>query len=249
MSLEITRVELKEILLLRNLFLQENNFQIRYDACHRRGWSDSYLVTFNDQQIGYGSVKGLDEIKDRDAIFEFYLIPPFRHLAVPAFEKLIPFSGATHIVTQSNQQLLTQILYQFSNEIDSNVILFEDHVSTDHKIDGAIFRPKKEGDKVFPHYAEPEGDFVLELNDEIVASGGFLLHYNAPFADLYMEVRSDKRKQGFGSLLVQEVKRACYLAGRVPAARTGRDNLASKHTLLKAGFRIAGYMLQGKLKT
>lgn len=87
--------------------------------------------------------------------------------------------------------------------------------------------------------------FVLEINKQVVATGGFLLHYNMPFADLYMEVEESYRKKGLGSFLIQELKRQCYLAGRVPAARTGLDNIASQATLTKAGLKIAGFMLLG----
>jgi GNAT superfamily N-acetyltransferase len=60
-----------------------------------------------------------------------------------------------------------------------------------------------------------------------------------------MEVREEYRGKGLGSFLIQEVKRECYLAGRVPAARCNMENVASKATLLKAGLAIAGYMLMG----
>jgi GNAT superfamily N-acetyltransferase len=46
-----------------------------------------------------------------------------------------------------------------------------------------------------------------------------MLHYNVPFADLYMEVRPDCRKRGYGTFILQEVQKECYLAGRVSAAR------------------------------
>ena len=85
MELNINKVSLKEILYLRNLFLQENNFQIRYNACHERGWSDSYLFNFNNETIGYGSVKGKGNLNDRDTVFEFYLIPSFRNLSSTFF--------------------------------------------------------------------------------------------------------------------------------------------------------------------
>lgn len=62
---------------------------------------------------------------------------------------------------------------------------------------------------------------------------------------LYMEVREDCRRKGFGSFLVQELKRACYLAGRVPAARCSIRNRASRATLIKAGLRACGFMLKG----
>jgi hypothetical protein len=48
--------------------------------------------------------------------------------------------------------------------------------------------------------------------------------------------------------LIQELKKQCYLTGRVPAARTGIENVPSKATLIKAGLKIAGFMLLGQVK-
>jgi len=62
-----------------------------------------------------------------------------------------------------------------------------------------------------------------------------------------MEVREDRRNRGIGSFLLQEVKKACYLTGRVPAARCDAQNAASKATLLKAGMRESGSILMGKV--
>lgn len=248
MTIYAIKTELKEILPLRNLFLQENNFQIRYDATHRRGWSDSYIITCNEMQIGYGSIKGKEDIKDRDTIFEFYIIPSFRNIILIAFETLLQASKATFIECQSNAVLISSMLYKYAQNINADTILFEEHCTTSLMVENIIFRKRNESDVVFEHYAEPVGDYVLELNNNVVATGGFLLHYNMPFADLYMEVYKDHRRKGLGSFLIQEIKTQCYLSGRVPAARTGMDNIASKGTLLKAGFKIAGYMLSGSVK-
>src|SRR6187551_1983518 len=97
MSLSILPAGLKEILPLRNLFLQENNFQIRYNACHERGWTNSYIILYNEEKIGYGSVKGNENIKDRDTVFEFYIIPPYRRVSSVAFSKLLSVSGLSFI--------------------------------------------------------------------------------------------------------------------------------------------------------
>ena len=246
--LNVSKINLKEILYLRSLFLQETNFQIRYNACHERGWTDSYVVMYNEEKIGYGSIKGNENIDDRDTIFEFYIIPSFRNLSLAAFLELLHSSKATFIECQSNDLLISSLLYQYGQNISSDVVLFEDNITSNIKMDKIVFRKRNENDVVFEHRAEPIGDYILELNYEIVATGGFLLHYNMPFADLYMEVKEDCRRKGLGSFLIQELKRQCYLAGRVPAARTGTDNIASRATLLKAGFKIAGFMLFGKVK-
>lgn len=248
MTPDVTKTNLEEILYLRNLFLQENNFQIRYNACHERGWTDSYIIYFNEEKIGYGSVKGNEKINDRDTVFEFYIIPSFRNLSYAVFLKLLQVSKSTFIECQSNDFLLLSMLYEFAKNINANTILLEEGITTDIKIDKVMFRKRNESDEVFEHKAEPVGDFLLELNNEVVATGGFLLHYNMPFTDLYMEVKEDCRRRGLGSFLIQELKKQCYLAGRVPAARTGMDNIASRATLIKAGLKIAGFILLGQVK-
>lgn len=247
MKLRAHKTELQAILPLRNLFLQETNFQIRYNACHERGWTDSYLLKIDDGEVGYGSIKG-QGIADRDTIFEFYLIPPFRKFSSQIFPELIAASGARFIECQSNDVLLTSMLYEFSQNINADVVLFDDHVATEHKIPGVVFRPKKENDSIFEHKVEPIGEYVLELGGEVVATGGYFLHYNNPFADLYMEVKGNFRKKGFGSFILQELKKVCYLAGRVPAARCNIQHKASSAALQKAGLRVCGFMLKGDIK-
>jgi len=76
-----------------------------------------------------------------------------------------------------------------------------------------------------------------------------MTHDNVPYADLHMEVRKDRWRQGFGGFILQEVKKACYLAGRVPAARCGLQNTASRATLIKAGFKLCEFMLKGTIRT
>jgi len=248
MAPDVAKTNLKEILHLRTLFLQETNFQIRYNACHERGWTDSYLFTCNSEKIGYGSIKGNANSNDRDTVFEFYLIPSFRHLSSIVFLELLRQSKAVFIECQSNDGLLTSLLYQYGENVNSNVILFEDSFVSDIKTGTILFRKRTDNDGIFAHVSEPVGDYVLEINKQVVATGGFLLHYNLPFADLYMEVEKGHRKKGLGSFLIQELKRHCYLAGRVPAARCDMNNIASRATLIKAGFKIAGFMLFGLVK-
>ncbi|HMH14604.1 MAG TPA: GNAT family N-acetyltransferase [Edaphobacter sp.] len=248
MACTALKVELKDIDFLRALFLQETNFQIRYNASLERGSTDSYLLIVNDLKVGYCSTRG-QKSKDRDTVFEYFVVPPFRKMASEFFDRLLVASGAEYIECQSNDLLLSSMLYEFSPAISANVVLFEDHAVTDYVLPGALFRSKRSDDQVFEHKTEPVGDYVVERNGEVVATGGFLLHYNKPFADLYMEVREDCRRRGSGSFLLQEVKKQCYLAGRVPAARCDILNVASRATLIKAGLRVCGFMLIGKVES
>ncbi len=245
MELQATKTSLKNILPFRDLFLQEMNAQVRYNACHERNWSDSYLLLQDGIAIGYGSVKGKDKLADRDAVFEFYVIPPYRRSLREVFEVLLMKSGALFIECQSNDPLLASMLYDFSANINSDVVLFKENFTTKLDNPNVVFRERKEKEIIFGHTLEPVGDYVLEYGNEVVATGGFMLYYNIPFADLYMEVREDMRRRGFGAFLLQEIKKQCYLKGRVPAARCNADNTGSKASLARAGFAVAGFMLTG----
>jgi GNAT superfamily N-acetyltransferase len=246
MSITAVKSKLKTIQPLRALFLQETNFQVRYNACHERGWTNSYLLMVDGAVVGYGSIKGQQDAADRDTVFEFFVVRPFRTHASALFNELLRVCGAGYVECQSNDLLLTSLLFEHAVNIFANVILFEDDVVTEHVVPGVVVRPKCHGDRIFAHTTEPVGDHVAVVDGEVVATGGFLCHYNMPFADLYMEVRADRRNRGIGSFLIQEVKRACYLAGRVPAARCDLQNAASRATLCKAGMRVCGYMLTGE---
>lgn len=247
MKFDIIKTDLARIQPLRALFLQESNFQIRYNACHERGWTDSLLLTKGELGIGYASIKG-QEIADRDTAFEFYVLPPFRKHSSVLFGSVLSASNAQHIECQSNDLLLSAMLFEFGKNIAADVILFEAGEVANLAPPGAVFRPRRDDDPIFEHSAEPVGDYVVEVAGQVVATGGFLLHYNKPFADLYMEVEKDHRHKGIGSFLVQEVIKQCYLAGRVPAARTGLKNFGSRATLIKAGLRPCGFMLIGDVK-
>jgi GNAT superfamily N-acetyltransferase len=247
MTTQARKTELAAIHPLRALFLQETNFQVRYNACHERGWTDSYLLTIDSLAVGYGSVKGRQQIQDRDTVFEYFVAQSFRKKASDLFQKLLHVSNAEFIECQSNDLLLSSMLYEFTPAVSADVVLFEDHSATEHTVPGAVFREKRDDDRIFEHKTEPVGEYAVELQGEIVATGGFLLHYNKPFADLYMEVREDCRRRGLASFLLQEVKKQCYLAGRVPAARCSIRNVASRAALTKAGLRVCGFMLTGKV--
>jgi GNAT superfamily N-acetyltransferase len=245
-QLAVEETTLKRILPLRALFLQEANHQVRYDARHARGWTGSWLLTADGRPVGYGALAG-DEPRARDTVFEFYVVPPLRRRASALFAALLAASGATRVECQSNDPLLSAMLFEFARDVNADTVLFEHHETTALSLPGATFRARRGREAVFEHGAEPVGDFVVEIGGEVAATGGFLLHYNPPFADVYMEVAPAHRRRGVGSFLVQEVIRECFLAGRVPAARCGLDNVASRATLTRAGLRVCGFMLAGRV--
>ena len=245
-ELACIKTELARILPLRALFLQEANRQVRYDAVHERGWSDSWLLRADGVEVGYGAVMG-QERADRDTIFEFYVNPPFRRLASRLAAELLQASGARLVECQSNDTLCSAMLFECTRNIHATTVLFGAGSTTTLTVPGAVFRPKRGDDRMFEHTAGPEGDFVVEFEGAVVATGGFLTHYNSPFADIYMEVAPTHRRRGIGAFLVQGVITQCYLAGRLPAARCSLDNVASRATLNRAGLKESGFMLIGEV--
>ena len=239
MEIKAFRTTLKEIETFRVLFLQENNFEFIYDKCHLYGWADTYLFTIDGIEIGYGSVWGKDKREDRDAIFEFYVLNSHRKSTNLVFEQFCAASGAPFIECQSNDLLLSSMLYEYAKNIFAEAILFEEDVQTNFDTTGIVFQLiKAEG---------YDRNYELKVKEETVASGGMMLNYNMPYADIYYEVKENHRRKGYGSLLVQELKKEAYLIGRVPAARCNIKNTISKNALLKAGFKICGYRLNGEV--
>lgn len=247
MTPTINRVAFSEIEAMRRLMLQEAHCQVRFDACHTRGWADHFAIELAQRLIGYGSVKGRNDRQDRDAIFEFFVLPPFRHCAAECLAELVTASRAIYIECQTNLPVFADFLPRFEANPVVESLLFADQFQTRIEMPDLIFRRRATGDSVFEHHSEPVGGWVVQRGGEIVATGDFLSHYNPPFSDLHMEVRSDCRRQGVATFLVQEIKRECYLACRVPAARCNAGNTASQRTLERAGFQVCGRIISGKI--
>jgi len=242
-NISVLRVELAAIDSLRQAFLQENKFQFIHNKCHQYSWADTYLFLLDDVTAGYGSVWGKDHREDRDCIFEFYLLPPFRRWANMFFRELRLVAKTAYAECQTNDPLLSSLFFENARNIQTEAILFEDHITTALTVtDTTFYRQDTESKN-----PDELGGYVLEHHGHVIARGGLMLNYNFPYAGLYMDVLEAYRGQGFGSFIVQELKKAALEAGRVPAARCNVRNQVSKYTLLKAGFRVCGYLLQGEL--
>ncbi len=247
MKIQVRRVEYHDVKAMRELYRHEANCQIVHDSFPSRGLADPYLVHLDGQICGYGAVSNK---YDKGRLVEFYTLPHVRDLALPMFRELLNTSQATHIEAQTNIPFMLLMLYDCGTSIVSEKVLFHDAFTTRLTCAHVAFRHSVADDaaSIFSHQHEPVGDWVVEANGGIVATGGFLTHYNPPYADIYMEVAEPARGQGIGSYLVQEIKRVCYESGMKPAARCNPGNTASRRTLEKAGLLPCGHLLVGEVK-
>ena len=226
------------------------NCQIVHDSIHaREGWTRSYLLELNGSAVGFGSVAIAGPWKDKPAVIEFYLLPEHRGRAFECFELLVASGGARFFEAQTNDALATAMALTYARDIESEKIVFQDKVTTTHAIDGArlVSLTADLEIRACQERRQGGGEWELELAGSVAAKGGFLFHYNRPYADIYMEVKEEFRRRGLGSFLVQELKRECYKFGAVPCARCSPANVASRRTLQRAGFVPAAHILVGTL--
>jgi RimJ/RimL family protein N-acetyltransferase len=236
--------EVTDIRPYKDLYRQQAGCQIIHYTSIDRGFTQPYLIEANGRRAGYGAMF-TKHYEPR--IMEFYLFPEFVTHATEAFEAMLTASKAVEIEAQTNMPLANSMLEQYAVDIEDEARLFAVSHTTSNEIPGAVFRKRQSTDR-FQNGSEPEGDWVVEWDSEIVANGGFLTHYNPPYADFYMETAAPFRQKGFGKFLIQELKRVCYEAGRLPAARCNPDNEASHRTLLAAGFQQVGLLRSGRVK-
>jgi GNAT superfamily N-acetyltransferase len=248
MDVSVTQVPLEEVLPMRDLYRREMNCQIVGDSLPRRGFGPLFILRADGRTAGYGFVMGYQG-EPKDMVREFYVLPRFRGSALRLFRALVEASGARRVESQSNDTLLTLMLYDCASQITSHVIVFQDGQTTNLAVPGATFRAATEGERenLFEHHVEPVGEWLIEYEGAVVATGGVLVHYNPPYGDLFMEVHEPFRRKGLGSFLIQELKRVSYERGRVPAARCNVTNVASRATLEKAGLVPCARMLSGVL--
>lgn len=224
------------------------NCQIVHDSWHERGFTNSWLFSVAEQAVGYGSV-GSSQGGPKTIVKEFFVLAKYREMALPLFRRFAAASGAKTIAAQTNNALLSGMLKECAVDTASDTMLFADAGVTHLDAPGVRLRPMGFFDRlrVFRHTVEPIGDWGLELDSRIVATGGLFFHYNPPYGDIYMEVAEPFRQRGYGSYLVQELKRICREGGHVPAARCGSDNAASRRTLQRAGMVLCGTIVTGRL--
>lgn len=246
MNIQVDRAEYRDVEALRELYRHEVHCQIIHDSALSRGFADPYLILVGGRLGGYGAIWNKHH---PSRLMEFYTLPHVRSLALPMFRQLLAVGQAKQIEAQTNIPLMLTMLYDCASGITEESILFQDGLHTGLIYPQGIFRKSTPEDvaSIFPHHHEPVGDWVVEVNGAIIATGGFYGHYNPPYGDLFMEVSEGARRQGVGSYLVQELKRICYEVGKQPAARCNPSNVASRRTLEKAGFLVCGRLLVGQV--
>lgn len=250
MCIDVSLVSSDETEALRELHRHEMNCQIVLDSWHGRGWTDSYLLRLDGRVVGYGLVGGV-RAESKEIVTEFYVLPGVRGRALPLFRRFAEVSRARSVEVQTNDKLLTLMLYDCAENIESNVILFHDALTTNLVVPDVIFRKVSEADReeILGRKLDADAEWMLEVSGKVAATGGLLFHYNVPYGDIFMGVAEPLRRRGYGSYLIQELKRTAYEMGKVPAARCNATNVGSRASLQKAGMLPCARVLTGVVST
>jgi GNAT superfamily N-acetyltransferase len=250
MNLSAKSTTVEAILPWRDRYRDEMRCQIVHDSLHSRaGWTIPFLLNADHTMVGYGSILVGGPWKGTRTVFEFYVLPAYRSLVFDLLAILVEAGEATAIQAQTSDTLLTVMLHVWCGTVRSEKIVFADRLATSLPAGGATFRRATADDKerIFAHHREPVGDWLIEFEGAIVATGGIALHYNRPYGDIFMEVAAPFRRRGLGSYLVQELKRVGRESGNIPCARCDTADVASRRTMQKAGLVPCAHILSGAI--
>lgn len=110
----------------RDPYRLEMSCQIINDSIHDRdGWTQEYLLVVGDTAVGYGSIAKDGPWSGRPAVYEWYVVAPWRTRIFELFRALLVSSAAVDIEVQSNDMPATVMLHTFAQDIRSEAILFE----------------------------------------------------------------------------------------------------------------------------
>jgi GNAT superfamily N-acetyltransferase len=236
---------LEDVAGLRSAWRAEAGAQIVRDSILPRGLADPHRLLVGEDTVGYAAIWNR-HFPNR--AFELVLAASHRDGAPAAAMVLAERAGAVEIEAQSNLPGGAGWMDDCADDIHVENLLFAAARQTRLERPDLTFRRRRPGDPDGSADGGPEGDWVVERDGRLVAGGGWLTHYNPPFADVYMGVVADARGEGIGSFIVQELRRTCAQHGFSPAARCDPDNPASRRALERGGFDLCGEILVGRLR-
>lgn len=181
--------------------------------------------------MGYG---GVWVEHDPGRIMEFWIAPGDRGRAPEYCGALVRASSAHEIEAQTNLPLMHAMMDHFGLDPRTSHLLFEDARTSALPGDGWMVRAPTPSD------GEVDADWVVEDRGAVVGQGGLMSHYNPPYLDVYMSVEAERRREGIGAWLVQQLCAIAHGRGAIAAARCAVDNEASRRTLLRGGMREVG---------
>ncbi|MFZ4508870.1 MAG: GNAT family N-acetyltransferase [Fimbriimonas sp.] len=238
MSYRAERVSSEQIQARRRVFLDQIGCQFVAFSAVGRGLTDCYLLFRDEQEVGYAAVwhQHYPQLVGEWSVHPGESVDDLKLALVAA-------SGAIGVRVQTN---IAQMSTLISDQLKPVAYLFGKFEDPGLGISAGEFRPAHDDEIQYRGHLDSR-EFVVELDSVVIAKGGFLCHYNPPYADVFMEVSEGFRGQGLGSALVAAIARQAIRAGKVPAARCDVENTPSFRTLVSGGLAHIGEILEGPI--
>ena len=105
----------------------------------------------------------------------FYVLPMHRAAALPLFRRLAAASQAKRIEAQTNDVLLTRMLFDCAVSSNRDEVLFHDAVTTNLSVLHITFRRVAEADKeqILGQKLDGDADWILRTRAPSLRLGGF----------------------------------------------------------------------------
>jgi GNAT superfamily N-acetyltransferase len=262
----VTTVNLDRLVALRTIYRAEFPTQLVHDSIRTRpGWTVNVLLTEADEpcgfsargsvanrleQVGFATVAIAGPWAGTPTLLEYFVVPAVRHRALVWFDDVVRSLGIVAVEMQTVSPLVSALVWSRCEMVTCEKIVLRHVRTTAHAVPGASLVAKSDDESIVHAISVRSGGPVwgLVVDGVEIGRGGFLCHYNEPYADIHMEIDEPFRRRGFGRYLVQELGRLAYQHGQIPAARCGPTNAGSLATLIAAGFEPCSTILAGPLR-
>lgn len=247
MSVTVRETDFDEIEPFWQRRRSETEVQIVRDSILPRRLADSYVLELRGRPVGFAGV-WREHFPGR--VMDLYLDPTAEASPGACLRALVERTGADRIEAQSNMPAMWTLLQRFGRGdlvVEHHLFEAATVIAAEPAPGSPPEPPAIEVRRRRPEDGDGDGGWIVTESGDPVGWGGWLGHYNPPFVDVFMEVRSDRRGRGFGRVLVREICRRAAAAGHVAAARCAADNAASRATLASAGMTECGILAVRRL--
>lgn len=242
MKIVVRKSSAEETAEFRRRLMAETPLQFVAWSALPRGIADPWLVLVDGEPAGYYTVWNRYY---EGAVGECWIAPSFERARAQLLTETASLSGAREVRAQTNMPGMLALALDSCPSVEATNVLFgwSGGEGPPCPIPGLECVPVPNPE---PNHPDSR-DFAAVLGGAKIAQGGYLCHYNPPFADVHMEVGEAWRGRGVGAWFVAQASRAAAEAGKTPAARCNIDNFSSRRTLIKGGMEVIGHILQGRI--
>lgn len=232
--------------------------------------ADFVRILEGNEPIGYACIGTHENYKD--IILEYFIIGCYRCNAGTILNQLVSHYKCKEWYVNTHDFFALPVMFdlRLPYKIDAYKFKIDEAINVDYKFENSVTLNITKQDELNEVYA-------LIMQDGFYSGGGIdslipriavkemyslrvcgklagigfigVLARTPEYADIAMIIDKNKRRKGYGVLLVKALIANCRLLGIKPTAVCDVNNLASRATLQKAGFYLDGCILVSRFES